>query len=249
MATRKQVSPVRTARERLLPAYPPLPASLGGGLPEEHPAPAQPGLADTAYDRILAAIRGGTLAPSTRMRESRIADWLLISRTPVREAMQRLRAEGLLSVTPKEGLVVTRVDAALVAELYATREVLEGTAARFAADYALPADLQLLQELVETEAGPGKTPDANRRFHSALHRASRNRFLVKSLTVLQDSLSLLGRGALGSRPRARQAAKEHAGIAAAVISRDAGEAERLMREHIRAAYRERLYKLGEASKR
>ena len=109
------------------------------------------GLSDGAYARILTAVRDGTLAPGTRIRESQMAEWLEMSRTPVRQAIQRLEAEGLLTMAPRAGLVVTTVDEELVEELYYMREVLEGTAARLAAESASRIELRMLEEMVAAE--------------------------------------------------------------------------------------------------
>jgi DNA-binding GntR family transcriptional regulator len=167
-----------------------------------------------------------------------------MSRTPVRQAIQRLEAEGLLTLAPRAGLIVTQVDADLVSELYAMREVLEGTAARLAAESASAADLLILQEMVQTEArSPWNSilaAEANRRFHAAVYGSAKNRFLLKSLSAVHDSLALLGRSTLANKARAAQAAVEHAKIIAAIVKRNPALAESLMRQHIRASYHERI---------
>ena len=83
-------------------------------------------LGEQAYGRIRAAIREGGLAPGTRLTEAALAQRLGASRTPVRQAIARLEAEGLLTREPHRGLVVTRPDHAQVVELYVMREILEG---------------------------------------------------------------------------------------------------------------------------
>ncbi len=202
------------------------------------------GLSDDAYARILAAVRDGSLAPGTRIRESQMAEWLEMSRTPVRQAIQRLEGEGLLTMAPRAGLVVTTVDQELVEELYLMREVLEGTAARLAAESASRIELRLLEEMVAAEmkakVDSRAAADANRRFHTLIYTAAKNRFLLKSLRALHDSLALLGPSTLAKEERARQAAREHARIVKAIVARDPDTAEARMREHIRGAYRERI---------
>ena len=208
------------------------------------------GLSDGAYARILTAVRDGTLAPGTRIRESQMAEWLEMSRTPVREAIQRLEAEGLLTMAP--GLVVTTVDEELVEELYYMREVLEGTAARLAAESASRIELRMLEEMVAAEmqarADWRTAADANRRFHALIYTAAKNRFLLKSLRALHDSLALLGPSTLANEERARRAAGEHAKIVKAIAARDPETAEAHMREHIRGAARERVEMLFHAVK-
>lgn len=210
------------------------------------------GLSDGAYARILTAVRDGTLAPGTRIRESQMAEWLEMSRTPVRQAIQRLEAEGLLTMAPRAGLVVTTVDEELVEELYYMREVLEGTAARLAAESASRIELRMLEEMVAAEMKARvdwrTAADANRRFHALIYTAAKNRFLLKSLRALHDSLALLGPSTLANEERARRAAGEHAKIVKAIAARDPETAEALMREHIRGAYRERVEMLFHAVK-
>lgn len=207
-------------------------------------AESSPARAGEAYSKILASIRSGTLTPGTRIREAQMAEWLQMSRTPVRQAIQRLESEGLLTLEPRAGLVVTLVDADFVAELYLMREVLEGTAARLAAECASRADLHVLQEFVQAELesppDPQSAAESNRRFHMLVYRSAKNRFLLKSLRALHDSLALLGKSTLSNKPRARQAVHEHAKIVEAIVARKPEAAEALMRQHIHSAYQERL---------
>ena len=185
-------------------------------MPETPPVRAQ-----LAYERMLQAIQLGQLTSGTRVREADVAAWLQVSRTPVREAMRRLEAEGMLSHIAHVGVVVTEIDAEMVTELYAMREVLEGTAAGLSYDPAV-----LMRH--------------NREFHDIIYRSAHNRYLLKSLNALRDSLSLLGATTLGSKTRAAAAQAEHAAIVKAITARDPPAAERLMRGHIRGAYHERL---------
>ncbi len=208
-------------------------------MPETPPVRAQ-----LAYERMLQAIQLGQLTSGTRVREADVAAWLQVSRTPVREAMRRLEAEGMLSHIAHVGVVVTEIDAEMVTELYAMREVLEGTAAGLSAQHASPAEIHLLQEIVRTGRDlpydPAVLMRHNREFHDIIYRSAHNRYLLKSLNALRDSLSLLGATTLGSKTRAAAAQAEHAAIVKAITARDPPAAERLMRGHIRGAYHERL---------
>ena len=89
-----------------------------------------------AYAQLRADIRGGKLMPGDRLRETEIADRLNVSRTPVREALKRLESEGLVVFSQPRGMTVAELAPGQVLELYAMREVLEGAAARFAAEHA-----------------------------------------------------------------------------------------------------------------
>lgn len=215
-------------------------------------APAPRG--DFAYAALLGAIAAGTFKPGHRMREVAVCEWLGVSRTPVREALRRLEADGVLTHVPRVGMLVTPVDRAMVAELYAMREILEGAAARMCAENANRADLDGLHALLVREA---KLPiDAaaaaahNRTFHRALYEAAHNRYLLKSLRAIADSLLLLGPTTMSSPKRQRSAYEDHVQVIAAIAARDPDRAEARARDHIKAAYRERLRLLfGEGEER
>lgn len=200
-------------------------------------------LGSEAYDRLRAAIREGALRPGQRVTEAELAARLGISRTPVRQALTRLETEGLLSHEPRRGLVVSRPDHLQVVELYAMREVLEATAARFAAQHASEAELAGLARLVEAEAAGPQDSRAlsavNLRLHTLLHRAAHNRYLLRSLAQLTDAMALLPT-MLGNPARARQSQQEHRALLDALLRRDAAAAEAAMRAHLRSAQDHRL---------
>jgi len=202
-------------------------------------------LSEQAYRSILEAIQTGTLRPGTRMREVELAKSLGISRTPVREALGRLMSEGLAVNDPVRGMIIAELDYANVNELYAMREVLEGTAARFAAQHASEAEITILLELIERErqldgASAADMVNHNRVFHDTLYRAAHNRYLVKTLSTLRETMALLGRTTLANQGRSAQAVEEHLAIVAAIRDRAPEAAEAAARHHIRAAHHSRL---------
>ena len=97
--------------------------------------------ASDAYDTLLAAIEDGGLPAGVRLRESELAEQLAISRTPVREALKRLELQGLVVHEPHHGAVVASLDYGQMTELYLLREVLEGSAARLAAQHATATEI------------------------------------------------------------------------------------------------------------
>src|SRR5262249_16602450 len=113
-----------------------------------------------AYDRLKAEIGTDAMPPGSRVRENDIAERLGISRTPVREALRKLEADGLIAHVPHQGAVVAELDRQAIIELYDMREVLEGTAARYAARLASEADILDLEELIESEGGHHDDPVA-----------------------------------------------------------------------------------------
>ncbi len=196
-----------------------------------------------AYRRLLDDIRNGTLPPGARLRETELADRFGISRTPVREAIRQLEADGLVVHLPRQGATIRTLDHAEVVELYEMRAVLEGTAARLAARAASDIELAELAalnaELADTPAGP-QAREVNRMFHRALIDAARNRFLLKAMSALQKTLLILGPTTLAEPARAEAAVAEHAAVLAALRARDGVAAEAAMRGHVEAALSARL---------
>jgi DNA-binding GntR family transcriptional regulator len=197
-----------------------------------------------AYQAILTEIEHGRIAPGSRLTEAELAERLSISRTPVREALKRLEAQGLATHEPGRGMVVSLLDHDQLRELYDMREVLEGAAARHAAANASDAEIALIGEMAENEARLRGTAAAhaaaNANFHRQIFRASRNRYLAQHLGQMRVSLTLLPHTTLAEPGRRKQAAAEHRAIAAAIADRDLDRAEALAREHIRHAYAARL---------
>ncbi|MDT8344000.1 MAG: GntR family transcriptional regulator [Thermohalobaculum sp.] len=197
----------------------------------------------SAYLRLLDEIRRGALPPGARLRESELAERLGISRTPVREAIRMLESDGLVVHAPRAGATVRRLDHSEVVELYEMRAVLEGAAARLAARAAGEAEIAELEAL---NAEIASAPDAatayelNRQFHRLLLEAAKNRYLVRSMNALQQTLTILGPTTLADPERAEQAVAEHARVLAALAARDGARAEAEMRAHIEAAHRVRL---------
>lgn len=199
---------------------------------------------EAAYLRLKDAIQSGELKPGQRIREVEMAERLTMSRTPVREALRRLEADGLLTFAPYRGMVISELDHQAVMELYQMREVLEGTAAGLAARHASEAEVAALKDIIEADPGPdgdpGRLATHNRRFHGAIYRSAHNRYLLKTLNVLGDAMALLGMTTLSLTGRSGTALEEHQEIVDAIEARDPDRAEAAARAHIRAAQRARI---------
>lgn len=195
-------------------------------------------LGEFVYDRLRADIREQRLLPGTRLREVEIAEKFGVSRTPVREALKRLATEGLLALSASRGFVVTELSNSHVMQLYAMREVLEGAAARFAAEQASPLEIQSLQQLcaqLEHAATPAQMAAGNRRLHDAIVAASHNVYLLQAMGVLRDTLELLGTTTYSSPGRMATGCRENAEIVERIAARDADGAEQAARRHIHNA--------------
>ncbi len=200
-----------------------------------------------AYDTLITEIRTGALKPGDRLTETDLAARLGISRTPVREAIRALEADGLVDHQPRAGARIRRLDYAEVTELYEMRAVLEGTAARFAARAAYDSELVELEAITEDMAAtpddPEKLYHANRHFHSVLLNAARNRFLIRAVEAVQKTLLILGRSTMEEVDRAEGAIAEHRRIIETLRAHDGDAAEAAMRAHIEAAHRARQKQL------
>jgi DNA-binding GntR family transcriptional regulator len=210
--------------------------------PETNPAtPRDLGL--DAYARLKDAIRDGTFAAGTRLTELEVSAWLGMSRTPAREAIHRLEVDGLVSHEPRRGLVVTRPDHQMIIELYVMREALESTASRLAAQHANEMEIEALADLLARETLPGQAPAVlsaiNQHWHHLIHMSAHNRFLLRSLSGLADTMALLPT-MLGDKGRAEQSHAEHVQVLQAIQQRQPAAAEEAMRVHLRSAQRGRL---------
>jgi DNA-binding GntR family transcriptional regulator len=200
--------------------------------------------ADFVYEAIRSAIQVGFLVRGKRVREEDVAEGLGVSRTPVREALWRLQSSGLLELAYGKGLSVSVISRRQVLELFDMREVLEGAAARFAAQHASESEVLRLRNLVAEsltlENDPLKTTALNRVFHHAIYDAAHNSYLLGSLENVYDSMALLGKTTYSMKGRARSAYEEHLLIVEAIMRRDPDGADRAARAHIAMARQARL---------
>lgn len=202
-----------------------------------------------AYALILEAIDSHIYKPGDRLVESELAERFGVSRTPIREALQRLETQSLLTRDGRS-LIVASLDHTQMAELYVVRGELEGLAARLASRHATPEEIRVLRDMVEADRKLVGNPDAlsraNRRFHKQIHLASHNRFLVQQLDLVHRSMALLATTSLAAEGRGAGALDEHQAIVTAIEAGDGDGADKAVREHISKAFMTRL-KLDAAS--
>jgi len=202
-----------------------------------------PGPPKDAYTLILEAIDRGIYRPGDRLVESELADRFGVSRTPVREALQRLETQSMLARDGRS-LIVASLDHNQLAELYVVRAELEGLAARLAAQHASAEEIRVLRAMVEEDrrllGDPGALARANRRFHKQIHLASHNRYLVQQLDLVHRSMALLASTSLAAEGRDAAALAEHDAIIKAIAARDGDAAYDALRTHISRAFETRL---------
>ena len=196
-----------------------------------------------AYSLILSAIDNGIYRPGDRLVESELAERFGVSRTPVREALQRLETQSMLKRDGRS-LIVATLDHNQLAELYTVRTELEALAARLAARHATPEEIRVLAGMiVEDRASlgdPSALARANRRFHHQIHLASHNRYLVQQLNLVHRSMALMAGTTLAAKGRDSVTLDEHQAIVDAIGKRDETGAEQALRRHISMAYETRL---------
>jgi len=204
-----------------------------------------------AYKMLLAAIDTGTFKPGDRLVESDLAERFGMSRTPIREALQRLETQSLLSRDGRS-LIVAALDHNQLAELYVVRAELEGLAARLAAKHATPEEVRVLVDQLAHDQkfvdDPAALARANRQFHKQIHLASHNRYLVQQLELVHRTMALMETTSLAVQGRGSAALAEHSNVVTAIRSGDAEAAHRALKEHISLAYETRL-KIDAAKRR
>lgn len=208
----------------------------------------KPAQAD-AYQLILRAIDDGVYKPGDRLVESELADRFGVSRTPIREALQRLETQSLLSRDGRS-LVVASLDHNEMAELYIVRSELEGLAARLAARHATDEEVRVMRQMVEADntrlTDPAALSRSNRQFHRQVHLASHNRFLVQQLDLVYRSMALMATTSLAIEGRGVTALGEHQKIVDAIAANDGDAAYAAIKAHISNAFESRLRQNAEA---
>lgn len=197
-----------------------------------------------AYTLILEAIDAGVYKPGDRLVESELAERFGVSRTPVREALQRLETQSMLTRDGRS-LIVASLDHNQLAELYTVRTELEGLAARLAARHATEEEMRVLRSMVEEDktllgGDPRSLSRANKRFHKQIHLASHNRFLVQQLDLVHRSMALMATTSFAAEGRDAIGLAEHDAIVTAIEARDGEAAYQALRGHISKAFETRL---------
>ncbi|NRB17655.1 MAG: GntR family transcriptional regulator [Rhodobacteraceae bacterium] len=196
-----------------------------------------------AYSLILEAIDVGIYKPNDRLVESDLAERFGVSRTPIREALQRLETQSLLERDGRS-LIVASLDHNQMAELYVVRRELEGLAAKLAARHATEEEIAVLRDMVSADdalvGDPIALSKANRRFHEQIHLASHNRYLVQQLNLVHRTMALMATTSLAAKGRGEIAQGEHKTIVSAIERRDEAAAGQALNDHISTAFMTRL---------
>jgi DNA-binding GntR family transcriptional regulator len=189
------------------------------------------------YDHLKLEILTGKLGSGSRLAEIALAKRLGVSRTPVREAVQRLAQDGLVEIEANKGAKVRAVNALEVEHVYAVREVLDGLAAREAASHATLNDIRAMKNALEKlETCPSTDYNAqiqaDLEFHNAIAQASQNPTLVVVLRGLAESIIRVKLLTAKYMQDAITRSSHHQ-ILEAIESKNVGLSEQLARAHVR----------------
>lgn len=196
-----------------------------------------PALSEVAARALRESILDGRLLPGARLVERDLADELHVSRVPVREALRQLMREGLVSVVPHRGAVVTSVSASLVVDVFSVRVVLESMAARIAAPQLSDETIHQLTQIVAEMECTGRNPTGQRlvdqdlAFHRTLAAACNRAVLLEALDAIWNRTSLLISASRPAYPLER-IGELHRPILEAVAARDPDRVEVAVKAHL-----------------
>ena len=193
---------------------------------------------DIAYEKIHNMILTGELSPNELINESRLANELKISRTPIREALQRLESEGYIRTYPNRGSVVNKMDMDDVVKVSEIRQALECFAIRKACDNIdksilldLQEQLRAIQDL-SNEDEKEKSYILGRKLHNEILKCTHNDLLVKELHTIAVQLNTLMAMCREVQGREQITYQQHLDIIEALLTGDSDQAEKSMRIHL-----------------
>jgi len=195
-------------------------------------------ISDTLREKIEEQIATGALPPGSSLDEATLAEQHGVSRTPVREALIQLAAEGLIEIRPRRGAVVTAIGPTRLSEMFEVMGELEAMCARLAARRMTEAERQSLQTAHEAceAARSNNDPDAyfycNEQFHGAIYAGSHNSFLIEQASQLQRRLRPYRRLQLRVRNRMGTSFQEHQRVVQAISAGDTEGAAQALRSHV-----------------
>jgi DNA-binding GntR family transcriptional regulator len=212
-----------------------------------------PTLAEVAYQQVRDAILKGTLAAGQAIGQEEIASQIGTSRVPLREALQRLEAEGLVILRPRRGYLVTSLDPEEITDIFDIRMILEERAGYLATLRATPKDIAEVEELLHAMDGLTVSDaeqaaifaERNRAFHDRLYAGSGRAQLCRLMAVLRTNVERyirIGARIAGNLERVRD---DHYGIFKAFKRGDAQTVGRLCREHCAATCERLLARLAQ----
>lgn len=215
-------------------------------------------LKDAVYAQILEKILDGTLPAGYPLREGELAARFAVSKTPLRDALVRLQADGLVSIPPYRSAVVVGYSQQDLREIYEVRELVEGVCAREAALTISTDDLaelsQLMRDSAACIAGGEILPRSEEtlavlidRFDVIMYAQCRNRRINEMVANIRNHIQRIGRLTTRIPGRMVKSVREHQAIYEAIVQRDGAAAEAAMRRHILSVMADQLVNIARAA--
>ncbi len=198
-------------------------------------------LSDKVFEALESEILKGELERGETLSENKVSARLGVSRTPVREALQRLEQEGLVKTEPGKGAVVLGISQGDLLDIYEIRIRIEGLAARYAARNITDEQAREMRDVVELQeffAAKGDSRslrDLDSKFHSMIYKFCTSRILTDTLNSLHHKIERFRRMSVEIGGRGSLSVEEHREIAEALAAHDEDKAETLLIEHIKNA--------------
>jgi DNA-binding GntR family transcriptional regulator len=215
-------------------------------------------LKDAVYAQILEKILDGTLPAGYPLREGELAARFGVSKTPLRDALVRLQADGLVSIPPYRSAVVVGYSQQDLREIYEVRELVEGACAREAALTISTDDLAELSQLMRGSAAciaggeilPGQEESLAAlidRFDVIMYAQCRNRRINEMVGNIRNHIQRIGRLTTRIPGRMVKSVREHQAIYEAIVQRDGAAAEAAMRRHILSVMADQLANIANSA--
>jgi DNA-binding GntR family transcriptional regulator len=202
-------------------------------------AEARPGtIVETICRSLSDEIVDGLLKPGDRLDEMGLAERFGVSRTPVREALRRLEATGMVQRRPNRGVVVATLSGRQLAEMFEAMAEVEAACARLAAERMSARERGALRDLHDRSAALAAERDepryeeTNRRLHAAIYAGAGNAEIAALALALRARVAPFRRAQFRVPGRLASSFAEHGAVVAAILAGDGEAAERAMRRHI-----------------
>lgn len=193
---------------------------------------------DKLIEQIKSEILSGLLKPGDQLEEADLSERFGVSRTPIREAIRSLVDCGLLVTRPRKGAMVRVLNAKELNDLFEVAAELEGMACRLASEMLTQSSKATIDaglDLCSAAVAAGDIPayaTANLAFHSSIHKASGNDWLVNELEQIQARINVYRLMPYEVVGRLEKSLEEHQEIRDAIFAKDAARADNLMRDHM-----------------
>jgi DNA-binding GntR family transcriptional regulator len=199
-------------------------------------------LRNKVFKHIKTQIITGEYSPGETLLESKLADELGVSRTPIREAIRLLELEGLVETTAKKGAAVLGISKKDVEDIFAIRQLIEGLAGRWAALHLAPEETKELQKIFDLmefyalKNDVEELTELDNKFHHIIYEASGSKILKLTLSNLHEYVQMARLESLKIHDRLPHTLEEHRAILDAFLARDPEAAEKALAFHAKMAY-------------